>query len=143
MPPATAPNLPTGANDQSHGPSGNINSIGEVSEDEEDNVGRAPLPFVEHYPNERAGAPISAEPLDDFDLAAYIGACGPFADPKVFEAAELLVSSNLTNNERTAFLQSEVVSNEQNNYNQLLTFSHSTVQRPGAMVEQPIDDSGH
>lgn len=96
MPPATASDLPTNAN------SGLMGEENEVGEDDNEH---APLPFVEHYPNEHAGAPITVEPLDNFDLAAYIGACGPFADPRVFEAAELLVSSNLTNNKRTALLQ--------------------------------------
>lgn len=125
MPPASAPNPPTNANGQLGGQSGDTHSIGETNEDDEDDddIERTSRPFVEHYPNERAGTPISVEPLDDFDLAGYIGSCGPFADPKVFEVAELLVCSNLTNREQTAFLQSELVSNKPKNYNYLLTFS--------------------
>lgn len=65
--------------------------------------------FVEYYPNEGAGAPISSVIEDDFDLGAYIRSCGPFAEPKAFRAAELLISSNLTNAEWTEFLESEVV----------------------------------
>lgn len=57
---------------------------------------------------------------EDFDLATYIYSCGPFADPKVFRAAELLISSNLTNAERTEFLESEVVSQSDT----LMTFTH-------------------
>lgn len=88
-------------------------SQGSEPESDSGEGGQPARVFVEHYPNDRAGAPIDSGPLDDFDLAAYIGSCGPFADPKVFRAAELLVSSNLTNAQRTEFLESEVVSNIQ------------------------------
>lgn len=110
MPPA--PNPHQTSHDDTASQSPDNNHSGTSSRDSESDAGSGPARvFVEHYPNERAGAPIDTEPLEEFDLAAYIGSCGPFADPKVFRAAELLIAGNLTNNQRTEFLQSEVVSN--------------------------------
>lgn len=101
------------AESSTHAESSNVGTHTPTGTDTSNGENR-PREFVEFYPNEGAGAPIASVLDNDFDLAAYILACGPFADPKAFQAAELLISSNLTNAERTEFLQSEIVSQRAN-----------------------------
>lgn len=112
MPPSSNPDNPSYSNPGAFQspPDGDTSS----QESESDGSSAPTRVFIEYYPNNQAGAPIDIEPLDDFDLAAYIGSCGPFADPKIFRAAELLVASNLTNAQKTEFLESELVSNISN-----------------------------
>ena len=77
----------------------NTSSQDSESDSESGEGDRPGWEFVEYYPNNWAGTPIDMEPMEEFDLGAYISSCGLFADPKVFHAAELLVASNLTNSQ--------------------------------------------
>jgi hypothetical protein len=66
--------------------------------------------YVEEFPDPSAGAPISNERMSQPDLSAYMRTCGPMADPKCFEAAELLMTSKLTNADIDRHLKSNIVS---------------------------------
>ncbi|CAE7063586.1 unnamed protein product [Rhizoctonia solani] len=63
--------------------------------------------FAEDFPDPLAGTPISKERVHPPDLAAYMRACGPMADPDHFEAAELLMTSGLTNADKDRHLKSK------------------------------------
>ncbi|KAG8759337.1 hypothetical protein FRC11_002095 [Ceratobasidium sp. 423] len=63
--------------------------------------------YVEEFPDPLAGAPISDELVPPPDLAAYMRSVGPMADPEHFEAAELLMTSGLTNVDKDRHLKSK------------------------------------
>ncbi|CAE6534652.1 unnamed protein product [Rhizoctonia solani] len=63
--------------------------------------------FVEEFPDPRAGAPSSRERLPPEDLDAYMRSCGPLADPDNFEAAEILMTSGLSNADKDRHLKSK------------------------------------
>lgn len=52
--------------------------------------------YVEDYPDPLAGAPISPDHAIAPNLDAYMQSCGRMADPEDFEAAELLMTSGMT-----------------------------------------------
>lgn len=66
--------------------------------------------FVEEFPDALAGSPISHEhaPLPDMD--EHMRKCGDMANPKYFNAAELLMTSRLSDADKDRHLKSEVVS---------------------------------
>ncbi|CAE7232083.1 unnamed protein product [Rhizoctonia solani] len=62
---------------------------------------------VEEFPEPLAGAPISNERKPPPDLGAYMRRCGPMADPNHFEAAELLMTSGMSNANKDRHLKSK------------------------------------
>lgn len=66
--------------------------------------------YVEEFPDPLAGAPISDELVPPPDLAAYMRSVGPMADPEHFEAAEILMTSGLTDADKDRHLKSKKVS---------------------------------
>lgn len=70
-------------------------------------------PFVEQFPIDTAGAPISLETKPARDLRAYVDSCGRLRDPDLFETAELLVMTVPKAKDRTKHLRSKVVSDSQ------------------------------
>jgi hypothetical protein len=73
--------------------------------------------FVDFFPDPDAGAPISTSRTHKVDLHAYMQGCGALTDPDHFEAAELLMTTGLTNSARNRFLKSRFVST---------SFNHNT-----------------
>jgi hypothetical protein len=67
-------------------------------------------PYVESFPNPHAGAPISDQFAPLYSLEAYLQATGPFADLENFDAAQHLMSSEMTNGLRDWYLDSRPVS---------------------------------
>ncbi|KAG8732418.1 hypothetical protein FRC11_013818, partial [Ceratobasidium sp. 423] len=65
--------------------------------------------FVEEFPDPLAGAPISNEHKPPPDLGAYMRSVGHLANPKYFEAAELLMTSHLTNANKDRHLKSTIL----------------------------------
>ncbi|KAG8738071.1 hypothetical protein FRC11_001641, partial [Ceratobasidium sp. 423] len=63
--------------------------------------------YAEDFPDPLAGSPISEERASPPDLAAYMRACGPMADPDHFEVAELLLTSGLSNADKDRHLKSK------------------------------------
>ncbi|KAG8731449.1 hypothetical protein FRC11_004123, partial [Ceratobasidium sp. 423] len=63
--------------------------------------------YVEEFPISSAGAPISNECKPPPDLDAYMRRCGPMKDPDHFEAAELLMTSGLSNADKDRHLKSK------------------------------------
>lgn len=68
--------------------------------------------FVEEFPDSSAGAPLSSKRVRPPDLDAYMQSCGRMADPETFEAAELLMTSGLTDADKDRHLKSRVVSTD-------------------------------
>lgn len=66
--------------------------------------------YIEDYPDPLAGAPISDEYAPTTNLAEYMRCCGPMADPEDFEAAELLMTTGLTDTAKDRHLKSSKVS---------------------------------
>jgi hypothetical protein len=60
--------------------------------------------YVEHFPNPRAGAPISDQVLPALDLEEYLQATGPFTNLENFDVAQILMSSEMTNGLRNWYL---------------------------------------
>ncbi|KAG8742571.1 hypothetical protein FRC10_001236, partial [Ceratobasidium sp. 414] len=52
--------------------------------------------YVEDYPDPLAGSPVSNDRIPPPDLDAYMKSVGKLANPKVFEGAELLLTSGMT-----------------------------------------------
>lgn len=67
-------------------------------------------PFVENFPIPTAGEPISVETRPKPDLRAYVDSCGNLCDPKLFDKAELLMTTVPKGKDRTKHLKSEEVS---------------------------------
>jgi hypothetical protein len=67
--------------------------------------------YVEQFPNPRAGAPISNEVAHVPELDEYIASSGPFSNPQFFDAAQQLMSVEMTNSLRDWHLDSWPVSN--------------------------------
>jgi hypothetical protein len=65
--------------------------------------------YVEDYPDPLAGSPISEERAVPPDLDAYMQSCGRMADPEDFEAAELLMTSGLSDAAKDRHLKSTKV----------------------------------
>ncbi|KAG8750294.1 hypothetical protein FRC11_010545 [Ceratobasidium sp. 423] len=63
--------------------------------------------YAKDFPDPLAGSPISEECASPPDLAAYMRACGPMADPDHFEVAELLLTSGLSNADKDRHLKSK------------------------------------
>jgi hypothetical protein len=76
-------------------------------EDLDDECG---APFVEEFIDARAGQPIDESRAPPFDLRAHMASVGPFASPKHFEVAELLMTTKMTNASRDEHLKSRKVS---------------------------------
>lgn len=57
-------------------------------------------PFVEHFPDKRAGAPVKDTRVESENLRAYMRSCGDLANSAHFETAELLMSSGMTDKAR-------------------------------------------
>ncbi|EUC57340.1 hypothetical protein RSOL_219280, partial [Rhizoctonia solani AG-3 Rhs1AP] len=62
--------------------------------------------FVEEFPDPLAGTPISNKRKLPPDLAAYMRSVGVLADPKLFETAELLMTTGLTDADKDRHLKS-------------------------------------
>lgn len=67
-------------------------------------------PFVEEFPINTAGQPISNRRTSCRDLGSYLASCGKMANCECFEAAELLMTTGLSAKSRTRHLQSSFVS---------------------------------
>lgn len=68
--------------------------------------------YVECFPNKLAGAPISEEHAYRANPQAYLSSCGVLADLEHFEVAALLMTTGLSNEERTRHLKSRKVSGD-------------------------------
>ncbi|KAG8706404.1 hypothetical protein FRC09_002431, partial [Ceratobasidium sp. 395] len=64
--------------------------------------------ILQHFPVAGAGAPIVDAQAQDLDPDVYLKACGNLADPDYFEIAELLMTTGLSNTNRTRFLKSKL-----------------------------------
>lgn len=78
-------------------------------------------PFVEHFPIDTAGEPISTETAPKKDLRTYLDSCGRLRDPELFETAELLMMTVPKGKDRTKHLQSKMVSSLQARNSQILS----------------------
>lgn len=70
-------------------------------------------PFIERFPVDTAGQPISTESAPKKDLRSYMDSCGRLRDPELFETAELLMMTVPKAKDRTKHLQSKLVSSSQ------------------------------
>lgn len=70
--------------------------------------------FVEEFSNPSAGAPISDERMPTPDLEAYMASSGRLADPELFNDAELLMTTGMTDAAKDRHLKSQRVSATQN-----------------------------
>ncbi|KAG9082249.1 hypothetical protein FS749_006997 [Ceratobasidium sp. UAMH 11750] len=70
-------------------------------------------PFVERFPIPTAGAPISdkkmGRKLTKEDLHDYLASCGPLGDQEKFELAELSMTTGLTADGRTRWLNASLL----------------------------------
>jgi hypothetical protein len=66
--------------------------------------------FVERFPDARAGAPVSDKIACKPDLRTYLMKTGNLSNPDLFDTAELLMTTGLTNTGRDRHLQSRLVS---------------------------------
>jgi hypothetical protein len=66
--------------------------------------------YVQEFEDPLAGTPISSESRPEKDLDAYIQATGRLGNPGYFEAAELLMTSGMTNSDKERHLESTLVS---------------------------------
>ncbi|KAG9089328.1 hypothetical protein FRC07_012361, partial [Ceratobasidium sp. 392] len=64
--------------------------------------------YVEDFPDPLAGAPISKKTAPTPDMNAYMRDVGPMANPKAFEAAELLMTSDMTDKSKDRHLKSSI-----------------------------------
>ncbi|KAG9098214.1 hypothetical protein FRC06_006639 [Ceratobasidium sp. 370] len=64
--------------------------------------------YIEDFPNPLAGAPISEDRAPEPDLATYMQSCGTLADLWNFEAAELLMTSGMTDIAKDRHLKSKL-----------------------------------
>ncbi|KAG8721792.1 hypothetical protein FRC08_010129 [Ceratobasidium sp. 394] len=64
--------------------------------------------FVEHYPDPRAGAPMSDEIVQPIDLRAYMAKAGNLGNPNYFETLDLLMTTGLNNAGWDAYLKSRL-----------------------------------
>ncbi|KAG8716653.1 hypothetical protein FRC08_009076 [Ceratobasidium sp. 394] len=64
--------------------------------------------YVQEFPDELAGAPISDEQEPTPDLGAYMRSCGHMADPFYFETVELLLTTGLKDNGKDKHLKSSM-----------------------------------
>lgn len=67
-------------------------------------------PFIEHYPNTSAGAPLNNDKKHETDLDSYMHMCGSLADLDNFKVTELLMTTGLTDNSKDKHLKSKMVS---------------------------------
>lgn len=66
--------------------------------------------YVEEFPDALAGAPISDKHAPLHDIDEHMQKCGDMANPKYFNAAELLMTSMLSDANKDRYLKSEMVS---------------------------------
>ncbi|KAF8594839.1 hypothetical protein BDV93DRAFT_565013 [Ceratobasidium sp. AG-I] len=64
--------------------------------------------YVEEFPDALAGAPISSKRAPLPDLDKHMRKCGDMANPKYFNAAELLMTSSLSDADKDRHLKSEM-----------------------------------
>ncbi|QRW03803.1 hypothetical protein RhiLY_02802 [Ceratobasidium sp. AG-Ba] len=64
--------------------------------------------YVELFPNPFAGAPINDKVVEPLDLSAYMASIGNLGNPDLFDTAELLMTTGLTNMGRDAHLKSRL-----------------------------------
>jgi hypothetical protein len=77
--------------------------------------------FVEGFPNQSAGAPISNKLKDGPDLNVYMRDCGPLGDRDIFEAAEVLMTTGLTDEGKDRHIKTKLVSEVFNSCHTKLT----------------------
>jgi hypothetical protein len=66
--------------------------------------------FVESFPDRSAGTPIGNKVKDKPDLNVYMRDCGPLGDRDVFEAAEVLMTTGLTDEGKDRHIKTKLVS---------------------------------
>ncbi|KAG9119868.1 hypothetical protein FRC07_004892, partial [Ceratobasidium sp. 392] len=81
-----------------------------------DNGRTCTQPYVEHFPISTAGEPISKDRAHPYDLKSYIESCGNLADPRNFEAAELLLTTGMSGKARTKHLKSSFYQHQCHDY---------------------------
>lgn len=86
-------------------------------------------PFVQKFPIPTAGEPIVAETRPMSDLHAYVNSCGNLRDPKLFDKAELLMTTVPKGKDHTKHLQTEEVSTLNINVTLYLSLGSSTAGR--------------
>ncbi|KAG9123430.1 hypothetical protein FRC07_014952, partial [Ceratobasidium sp. 392] len=64
--------------------------------------------FVERFPIDTAGAPISTQRRDEQGLPKYLESCGRLGDRDLFETAEILMTTGLTGQARNRHLRGPV-----------------------------------
>jgi hypothetical protein len=87
-----------------------VEDEGENPSEGEDMDDECGVPFIEEFSDARAGQPIDNSRAVPFDLRAHMASVGPFASPKHFEAAELLMTTKMTNDLWDEHLKSRKVS---------------------------------
>lgn len=84
------------------------NEPGPTEDDSDDQI--CEEVFIERFPINTAGKPISTKIKPKPDLRAYVESCGKLPDPDLFDTAELLFMTVPRGKDRTKHLQSKRVS---------------------------------